>query len=385
MTMNPKMLFGSPTPRIDGVAKVTGAARYASDELVANPAFAYLVTSAIARGYISGFDLSRAKAVSGVLDILTCETVGNQIKAPSGPDGGPTTTTLESNRIWHGGQIIAVVVADTFEAATEAAGKVRANTVAEPPSASFDAPGAEVEALRQGEVDAIVVNGQAGPQVYTLENADRPYRIIVERMQEGALTLSPEGIVLYANRSLSRLLRSPGEAILGRRFQDFVAAQDQEVLARLLAESEHGGGRGVLELSVIYQAMGRTLAPVPHLESAVISAGVLAAAALGAGISMAFAEALSDDGSLTGRGAPVMRGAVTGSMTAVGGLGHALPYLIPQFYTATIVAFAVVAVELGVIAWIRTRYMDTPFLQAAFQVVVGGVLVFAAGILIGSS
>jgi erythrin-vacuolar iron transport family protein len=109
------------------------------------------------------------------------------------------------------------------------------------------------------------------------------------------------------------------------------------------------------------------------------------AAALGAGISMAFAEAMSDDGSLTGRGAPVIRGAVCGAMTAVGGLGHALPYLIPQFYVATALAFAVVAVELAVISWIRTRYMDTPFLQAAFQVVVGGVLVFAIGILIGSS
>jgi rubrerythrin len=109
------------------------------------------------------------------------------------------------------------------------------------------------------------------------------------------------------------------------------------------------------------------------------------AAALGAGISMAFAEAMSDDGSLTGRGAPVIRGAVCGAMTAIGGLGHALPYLIPQFYLATALAFAVVAVELAVIAWIRTRYMDTPFLQAAFQVVVGGVLVFAVGILIGSS
>jgi VIT1/CCC1 family predicted Fe2+/Mn2+ transporter len=109
------------------------------------------------------------------------------------------------------------------------------------------------------------------------------------------------------------------------------------------------------------------------------------AAALGAGISMAFAEALSDDGSLTGRGAPVVRGLVCGGMTTVGGLGHALPYLIPSFYVATLIAFAVVAVELGAISWIRTRYMDTPFLQAAFQVVVGGVLVFAAGILIGSS
>jgi erythrin-vacuolar iron transport family protein len=109
------------------------------------------------------------------------------------------------------------------------------------------------------------------------------------------------------------------------------------------------------------------------------------AAAIGAGISMAFAEALSDDGSLTGRGAPVVRGSVCGVMTALGGLGHALPYLIPHFYVATSLAFAVVAVELTAISWIRMRYMDTPFLQAAFQVVVGGVLVFAAGILIGNS
>ena len=109
------------------------------------------------------------------------------------------------------------------------------------------------------------------------------------------------------------------------------------------------------------------------------------AAALGAGISMAFAEALSDDGSLTGRGAPVVRGGVTGVMTAIGGLGHALPYLIPHFYVATSLACAVVAIELAVIAWIRMHYMDTPFLQAVFQVVVGGVLVFAVGILIGSS
>jgi erythrin-vacuolar iron transport family protein len=100
---------------------------------------------------------------------------------------------------------------------------------------------------------------------------------------------------------------------------------------------------------------------------------------------MAFAEAMSDDGSLTGRGAPVVRGLVCGGMTALGGMGHALPYLIPDFYVATVLAFAVVAVELATISWIRTYYMDTPFLQAAFQVVVGGVLVFAVGILIGSS
>jgi erythrin-vacuolar iron transport family protein len=109
------------------------------------------------------------------------------------------------------------------------------------------------------------------------------------------------------------------------------------------------------------------------------------AASVGAGISMAFAEALSDDGSLTGRGAPVVRGAVTGVMTAIGGLGHTLPYLISDFWTATIVAIVVVALELAAISYIRHRYMDTPLLSAAFQVVVGGLLVFAAGILIGSS
>jgi len=109
------------------------------------------------------------------------------------------------------------------------------------------------------------------------------------------------------------------------------------------------------------------------------------AASVGAGISMGFAEALSDDGSLTGRGSPWLRGAVCGVMTTIGGLGHTLPYLIPDFWTATFLAFAVVIVELAVISWIRWRYMDTPFLAAAFQVMLGGALVFAAGILIGSS
>ncbi len=109
------------------------------------------------------------------------------------------------------------------------------------------------------------------------------------------------------------------------------------------------------------------------------------AASIGAGISMGFAEALSDDGSLTGRGAPWIRGTVCGLMTTIGGLGHTLPYLIPHFWWATGIAVAVVMVELWVIAWIRTHYMDTPFLQAAFQIVVGGVLVFLAGILIGSA
>ncbi|HEY7386427.1 MAG TPA: ferritin family protein [Beijerinckiaceae bacterium] len=114
------------------------------------------------------------------------------------------------------------------------------------------------------------------------------------------------------------------------------------------------------------------------------------AASVGAGISMGFTEALSDDGVITGRGSPVLRGIVCGVMTTVGGIGHTLPYLVPDswpnaFYLATTIATFVVAVELLAIAWIRTRYMDTPFLRAMFQVVVGGVLVLLAGILIGSA
>ncbi len=109
------------------------------------------------------------------------------------------------------------------------------------------------------------------------------------------------------------------------------------------------------------------------------------AASIGAGISMAFSEGLSDDGSLTGRGSPWLRGMVTGLMTTAGGIGHTLPFLIPSFHVATLVAVIVVTVELGVISYVRHRYMDTPFLQAAFQVVVGGVLVFLTGWLIGSA
>jgi erythrin-vacuolar iron transport family protein len=107
------------------------------------------------------------------------------------------------------------------------------------------------------------------------------------------------------------------------------------------------------------------------------------AAAVGAGISMGFAEALSDDGSLTGRGHPWVRGIVCGLMTTLGGVGHALPYLIPHFKTATAVAIIVVLIELAAISYIRNRYMDTPFLAATFQVVVGGVLVLIAGIALG--
>src|SRR5580765_7756174 len=109
------------------------------------------------------------------------------------------------------------------------------------------------------------------------------------------------------------------------------------------------------------------------------------AASLGAGISMGFAEALSDDGTLTGRGHPWARGSICGLMTAIGGLGHSLPYLIPDVHIATWIAVAVVICELGVISWVRHRFMDTPWSSAVLQVVLGGILVFLVGILIGSS
>ena len=109
------------------------------------------------------------------------------------------------------------------------------------------------------------------------------------------------------------------------------------------------------------------------------------AASLGAGISMGFAEALSDDGSLTGRGHPWVRGVICGLMTALGGIGHTLPFLIPDFHAAMVAAVVVVLIELGVISWIRHRYMETPALSAALQVGLGGALVFITGVLIGSS
>lgn len=131
-----------------------------------------------------------------------------------------------------------------------------------------------------------------------------------------------------------------------------------------------------------------TLAPIfaaafstGHPHAAFI---VGAAASIGAGISMGFAEALSDDGSLTGRGTPIYRGIITGMMTTIGGIGHTLPFLIPSLHLALLVAFAVVVVELAVISWVRWRFMDTSPIRATLQVALGGALVFATGVIIGN-
>ena len=170
----------------------------------------------------------------------------------------------------------------------------------------------------------------------------------------------------------------------------------QEAIPATVEKSEEEAQRRLFVLQIVQPGLAglmdgsvSTLAPVFAAAFATKNSWdaflVGLAASIGAGISMAFAEALSDDGSLTGRGRPVLRGAVTGLMTAAGGIGHTLPFLIRDFHVAFIAAVIIVAIELAAIAWIRNRYMDTPLLSAAFQVVVGGVLVFITGIWIGSA
>ena len=175
-------------------------------------------------------------------------------------------------------------------------------------------------------------------------------------------------------------------------------AQDlaEEKLLPAVREDEDRARRRLFVLQVVQPGLAglmdgsvSTLAPV---FAAAISTRntwtafvVGLAASVGAGISMGFAEALSDDGSLTGRGHPLLRGLVCGAMTALGGVGHTLPFLVPDFRVAFIAAFAVVVIELAAITWVRHRYMETPAIPAAIQVFLGGALVFVTGLLIGSS
>jgi len=159
--------------------------------------------------------------------------------------------------------------------------------------------------------------------------------------------------------------------------------EDEDARKRFVLQIVQPGLVGLMDGSV------STLAPVFAAAFATHSTWntflVGMAASLGAGISMGFAEALADDGKLSGRGTPYLRGLVCGLMTIAGGIGHTLPYLIPDFWTATGLAAAVVVVELGVIAWIQWKYMDTPPISAMAKVMLGGALVLGAGILIGSS
>jgi rubrerythrin len=160
-------------------------------------------------------------------------------------------------------------------------------------------------------------------------------------------------------------------------------AEDDDARRRFVLQIVQPGLVGLMDGSV------STLAPVfaaafaTHVSWNAFLVGM--AASIGAGISMGFAEALSDDGKISGRGTPILRGLITGAMTTLGGIGHTLPYLIPAFWTATAVACAVVVFELLAISWIRWKYMESNLFTAAVQVMFGGALVLAVGILIGSS
>ncbi len=168
-------LVGASIPRIEGRAKVTGRALYASDEAVASPAYAFLVTSTIARGRIKGFKLEMARAVPGVLDILTHENVGGEADPPPPHGPGKETTTMQDDRIWHDGQIIGVVVADSYEAAREAAYKVRVSYDAEPPAATFGSPGAQTEQREPGEHKDFAVGDVAAAYGTAAAKLDQRY------------------------------------------------------------------------------------------------------------------------------------------------------------------------------------------------------------------
>jgi erythrin-vacuolar iron transport family protein len=226
----------------------------------------------------------------------------------------------------------------------------------------------------------------------------RPLRITAVRRQVEVMELEirrfyESAIIRAQDASVRKLLGDLAEA--ERRHYATAGHLETQVTAETQG-SEEEAQRRLFALQVIQPGLAglmdgsvSTLAPVFAAAFATKSSAdaflVGMAASIGAGISMAFAEALSDDGSLTGRGRPVIRGIASGVMTTAGGIGHTLPFLVKDFRVATTIAVLVVAVELGVISYIRHRYMDTPFLQAAFQVVVGGLLVFITGILIGSS
>ncbi|QPC86494.1 rubrerythrin family protein [Mesorhizobium sp. NBSH29] len=209
-----------------------------------------------------------------------------------------------------------------------------------------------------------------------------------------------------AQRFYEEAAKRTSDALTRKLLGDLAAAeQNHESLARKLeqrhvpgeiAEEERDSEKRQFLLTYIQPGLAglmdgsvSTLAPIfaaafaTHDTWQTFLVGL--AASIGAGISMGFTEVASDDGRLSGRGSPIKRGLTTGIMTTVGGLGHALPYLIPHFWTATIIAGVIVFVELWAIAFIQNRYMDTPFWRAAMQVVLGGALVFAAGVLIGNA
>jgi rubrerythrin len=227
----------------------------------------------------------------------------------------------------------------------------------------------------------------------------RPLRIQDVRKQVEVMELETRR---FYERAIQQVSDAGVRKLLGdlaeveRRHYATAESLQETVTPVVVRKKEEDAQRRLFVLQIVQPGLAglrdgsvSTLAPVFAAAFATKSSWtaflVGLAASVGAGISMAFAEALSDDGSLTGRGRPMLRGSVTGLMTAAGGIGHTLPFLISDFRIAMTIAVAVVAVELAAISYIRHHYMDTPLLSAAFQVVLGGVLVFLTGILIGNS
>ncbi|HVX67892.1 MAG TPA: ferritin family protein [Bryobacteraceae bacterium] len=227
----------------------------------------------------------------------------------------------------------------------------------------------------------------------------RPLGLHVVRRQAEIMELETRRFYERASRqatdvSIRKLLGDLAQA--ERKHSAIAESLEDKLLTPDVVEKEDAAQRRLFVLQIVQPGLAglmdgsvSTLAPVFAAAFATRNSWdaflVGMAASVGAGISMGFAEALSDDGSLTGRGHPWLRGLVCGLMTTAGGIGHTLPFVITDFHVAMIVAVAVVIVELFTISLIRNRYMDTPFFSAALQVILGGALVFAAGILIGSS
>jgi erythrin-vacuolar iron transport family protein len=227
----------------------------------------------------------------------------------------------------------------------------------------------------------------------------RPLRI--EAVRKEASTMEVETRRFYekaARRTQDASVRQLLDDLINEEREHEERAQelDKEKLPANVKQDEELAQRRLFVLQIVQPGLAglmdgsvSTLAPVfaaafaTHSSQDAFLVGLAASA--GAGISMGFAEALSDDGSLTGRGHPWVRGLICGAMTALGGIGHTLPFLFRDFRLALWAAGAVVIVELGIITWIRHRYMDSPWISAALQVGLGGVLVFITGVLIGSS
>ena len=227
----------------------------------------------------------------------------------------------------------------------------------------------------------------------------RPLGVNVVRKQAEIMELET---IRFYERAIKRTTDASIRKLLGdlveveRKHTRRAESLEETLLTPEVREQEEAAHRRLFVLQIVQPGLAglmdgsvSTLAPLFAAAFATRNSWdaflVGLAASVGAGISMGFAEALSDDGSLTGRGHPWVRGLVCGLMTTAGGIGHTLPFLISNFHLAIMVAVGIVAIELAAISYIRHRYMDTPFLSAAFQVVVGGVLVFFSGILIGSS